>query len=190
MSLLGDLGGGSLSGANCPHGFVSHDHVRPVLDLLTDGVELAFVDGLGVLCLSLGQGFADAGQNGKSVIQSPLGLKAYFLVGLVVERPALRMSGEGVVDPQLGEHFQGDLSGEGSIAGKGHILSADIHSAAGVSLHVLEVEVSGAHEDLDLVGVELQLVQNFSGESVGELEAAIALPVATYKVPSHLLWLI
>ena len=179
MSLLGDFRSGCLSGSDGPHWLIGNDDVAPVIDVLSDGIELPLVDSPGASRLSLLEMLSDASDNIEAVVEGSLGLLSDCGVGLSVEVPSLGVAGEGPVDANFIQHFKRYFSRVGSISRERTVLSADIDSASGEFLDRLEVEDAGAHQHLHLPGVELEEVQHLLGEVLCEGDGSIALPVSS-----------
>lgn len=185
MSLLSDLGGGSKASTDGPDGLVGNDDLGPVLALLSNSVQLSRVDGLGLARLTLLLLLTDAGKHGHAVVQSDLGLLSNIRVSLAVERSSLGVAGKGPADAGVLDHGTGELAGESTIASQREVLGSNVHVVANSSLHGGQVKGSGGDHDINLGGIELEVVEDLSREILGESHSSIALPVAADEVSSH-----
>jgi hypothetical protein len=179
VRLLSNLGRGSLAGADSPDGLVGNDDLGPVLAHLSDGVELSSVDLLGSAGLSLIEELTNTGEDGHAAVDSDLGLVGDILVGLTEESSSLGVTGESPGDTHILDHLDGELTSVGTVAGEGEVLGGDVDVVADNTLDVRDVQGSGGDDNINLSRVELKLVKDLSGELLGELDSAIALPVAS-----------
>lgn len=149
VNLVHLLGCGSLAGADGPHWFVSQDDVVPVGNDGLDGLQLGldYVDRL--VALSLFEGFAEAVDNFKVVLQGGLDLVAEILVRLFEVGPALRVAQDDPLQVHVLELLGRDLAGIGPRPKLGAILGSNLH--IGVLLGVLnseQVQENGRHHHI------------------------------------------
>lgn len=186
MSFLGNLRGGCLSRANSPHGLVGNNDVRPVLDLLADGVQLSLVNLSGFARFSLLKVFSNACKNCESVIDGSLGLGGDIVVCFSVQRSSLGVTSESPRDSHILDHLAGVLSSESSVACQRKVLRSNMHIGVGNgTLNGAKMKSSRGHNDLNSAWVELKGVKNFSWERLSESQRSIALPVSSDEILSH-----
>ena len=114
MHLLGLLAGGDLAGADGPDGLVGDDDLGPVLDLVSDGVELADDDVDGLVGLALLERLADAEDDREILGECGGGLLGDVGVRLAKEGAALRVTEDDPGDGGVLDLRDRDLTGEGT----------------------------------------------------------------------------
>lgn len=187
MSLLGDLWSGSLTSADSPDWLVSDNDVAPVLAVLSNGIKLSLVDGSSLSRFSFLEELTNAGKDGEAMVDGELGLQGDILVSLTIESSSLGVTGEGPVNTSILDHLDGVLSSVGTVSSKREVLHTNVHIVSDDSLNVWDMKSGWANENVNLGWVELEVVENLSWEGFGEREGAIAFPVASYKISSHLI---
>ena len=96
------------------------------------------------------------------------------------------MAGESVSDTSVHNHLGGELTSEGTVSSEGKILGGDMNIVSNNGLNSWDVKGSWGNNNIDLLGVELELVEDISGVALGERHGAIALPVSSDHQSSHL----
>ena len=110
------------------------DYSRPLLllDDLDEGLGHLLADLGGLLPLSLVEGLSDAEDDLEALVERGLGSVGDSLGRVGEQGSSLRVSGQGVLDPGVDEHGGGDLSGEGSLVGRVHVLGRDVDGRLGI----------------------------------------------------------
>lgn len=150
VDLLGLVGGGDLSGADGPDGFVGDDDVGPVGELGLEGGELLADDVDGGAGLALLEALAAAPDDADAVVGGVLCLGGDGLVGLGEEGAALRVAEDGPGDAGVLELADADLAGEGAVGLVEDVLGGDLDVLAKEVAG--EEEVEGGRGDDDLCG--------------------------------------
>eukprot|EP00754_Rhynchopus_humris_P039662 Rhum_TRINITY_DN22785_c0_g1::Rhum_TRINITY_DN22785_c0_g1_i1::g.176040::m.176040 len=116
------------------------------------GGELGGADLLGAAGLTLGQGLADAEDDGEVVLQGSLDLLADDGVGLLVDGATLAVAEDDVVEADVLHLLGADLSGERT-ALHDTVLRRQLDVSAGHGLDRAQVQRAGGQDDLSLLRV-------------------------------------
>ena len=181
MNLLCLLWRGSLTGANGPNGLVSNDDLAPVTtNLVENSSELSLVDSLGLTTFALIKLLSDACHHIESILNSDLDLVSNDSVALSEDVSALGVTKNHPVNACILELFCTDFTSVCSILVLRYVLGADLNVASGqILFSCQEVKCSRCDDDLNLLGIKLDLLEHLLGEVNCELESSVLFPVSS-----------
>ena len=187
MGFLGLLWRGSHTGTDGPDWLVSDHNLTPVFDLLTNGGELACIDGVSLARLALIELLSDASHDVEVLVESGLNLGGDDLVGLPKDVAALTVAEDDPIEAEVLQHGSAGLSSIGTVAVQRAVLGGELHLGSGkLGLHLSEVKEGGGDDDLHFGLAEAKLLEHAGWEVATEVNAAIALPVSSDKQLAHL----
>lgn len=161
---------------NSPDWLVSHNNLRPVLNLLCNSLELSGHDINGLSSLTLLQALTTAENDTESAIKGSLGLLRDELVILLEDNPPFRMSENSPGDAAVLQLIYGELTSESAVWLVKNVLGSDFDSLAEMLAGEEEVEGGWRDDDLFLCCQRLFLDQRCdAGVNLPTLESSLAL---------------
>ena len=186
VGILSNLWTGNLTCSNSPDWLVSNNNVAPVLNHLSDGVELSLIDFSSFATFSLSEELSNACKNNESLIKCELGLFSNFLIRLTIESSSLGVTGQSVEDTSILDHLNWKFTSVGTVSSKRKVLSGNLDIFVGqTSLDSLDVKSSWCNNNIDFWWVKYKLVEYFIWEWFSKGEVAIAFPVTADQEFSH-----
>ena len=187
MSLLGLLWRGGDTGTDSPDWLVGDDDLAPVLNFFANGSELASVDFVSAAGFALVKFLSNASHDLEAVVQGHPDLLGDLDVSLAEDVSALTVAENGPVDAKVFDHGCGGLASVCTSLVQGSVLDRQLNlGASELLLHLSQVKGAWSNHDLNSAGVESEWLQDLAWESFCEVNATVALPVASYKISSHL----
>ncbi len=171
MSLLSLFDGCDFAGTDGPDGFVSDDDV-PVDqhytsdyrdddslpgrlgNITSNSIQLPLYNFLGLVCLSLLQGFSNTGNNTQTSFNCRLDFFSDKLVGISKHGSSFGMTKNDPVDIGIFELVGRDFTSEGSRGGGEAVLGRDLGWGLELGLDVEEVDRGRGYDDLLQVSVK------------------------------------
>jgi hypothetical protein len=178
MGVLGLFRGGGQTSSNGPDGFVGNDDLLPVLLGEGIGISLDLRENIlvGGSSLPLLKGLSTACHDRQTLVQGVLGLGGDLNIALSLST-AFRMSNNNPADSHISKHISAGLTSEGAISLHPAILGTDRDIAAKSLLHLLDVNLRWADDNLGISG-KSGLVDH-GNKIVGLGDSTIALPVSS-----------
>jgi len=170
VSLLSNLGGGCLTGADGPDRFVSNNNAVPVGDGASDGIELSLKDIICSSSFSLLESLSNA-DNRLKIGSLGLGdLLSNDLVSLTEKLSSLRVTDEGPLESEVDNLLSTDLTSESSISASADVLSANEDIRVEHSLSGGDVEGDRGNDNLDAFLIELHSVEGVGANGANEID--------------------
>ena len=144
-----------------------------------DGIKLSLNDSGSLVSLSISELFTDASDDLQVTINGELDLSSNNIVGFTVVLSSFGVSKDNPVDAEILNLNRGDFTGVSTSGGSGRILSCYFNGRLNVVVDIGDLETDGCDNNINLGGVEGDLVEHIVDEILGLGQGVVGFPVST-----------
>lgn len=159
MGILCDLWSGSFTSTNSPDWFISNNNIAPVINMLSNGIQLSFIHCSRISWFSFFKLFTNTCHNTHSSVKSQFSLESNLSISFTIDSSSLRMSCEAPIDSCFCYHACWQLSSECTISCKWNILASYLNGwVCNCTLNCWDMECGWANNDINFGCVKFKVV--------------------------------